>query len=123
MGAKYWRKTINEKKEYFIETKTKGRRVLLTELSTRLLEKEVKNFKEKSCRINLSQLVNEIIENCLEKSIKIISEEIESKYLDRKMYAKRLLEADTEESFQQALGDLKKKFKLRRKKEVNNEAL
>ena len=70
----------------------------------------------------MSQLVNELIESCLDKNLKTIKENIEIKYLDRKKFAKKLLLASDEDKFQQALIDLKRKFKPKSNKAVKIES-
>jgi len=93
-----------------IKAKTNGKRILMSERNTALALQTVKELKEKNCKINLSELMNEIIEIYFKQHLERSRKSLEKKYFDRKKYVKSLLLMDSGVEFDESLKNLVKKI-------------
>jgi len=105
-----------------IKAKTNGKRILMSERNTALALQTVKELKEKNCKINLSELMNEVIEIFLKQHLERSRKSLEKKYFDRKKYVKSLLSMDSGAEFDESLKKLVKQISAKSKvKEKDDE--
>jgi hypothetical protein len=98
---------------------TDGKRIALSNLAYEFLEIETKRIKEigQYFKINESKLASTMIELFISKYLSEEREQIEEKFLDKKLYLKFLIEnSKSEEELLKALNAFSKKPKTKQKK-------
>ena len=113
---------LNSKGET-IKTKINGKRILMSERNTALALQTVKELKEKNCKINLSELMNETIEIFFQQHLERSRKSLEKKYFDRKKYVKSLLSMDSGAEFDESLKRLVKQISSKPKKGADDALL
>ena len=106
-----------------IKAKTTGKRILMSERNTALALQTVKELKEKNCKINLSELMNEVIEIFFNQHLERSRKSLEKKYFDRKRYVKSLLLMDSGAEFDESLKRLVKQISNKTKKGADDALL
>ena len=98
-----------------IKAKKNGKRILMSERNTALALQTVKELKEKNCKINLSELMNEVIEIFFKQHLERSRKSLEKKYFDRKKYVKSLLLMSSGAEFDESLKKLVKQISIKPK--------
>lgn len=90
----------------------------MSKRNTALALSAIRELRGKNCKVNLSELTNEIMAIFFEKHFKGALKHFEKRFFDRKKYLKKLIQSEAGENLDKSLKDYLKKVPITQKKEI-----